>query len=172
MKALFTCLFLGLLALPVRADLPPQVTYTTPKLVVVFLHPGKYRDIRDQYSPTDKGELYILSQLKDALVADADHDVPVGCQLTLTFTDIKLAGDFEPWRGPMWDAVRIVKDIYYPYFRFNWKLAGPSGDILKQGSENLQDMDFQMRPVLDLSDPLRYEKDMLREWMGDHMPRT
>ena len=40
--------------------------------------------------------------------------VPEGDKLTITFTDIDLAGDFEPWRGPQWDEVRIVKAIYPP----------------------------------------------------------
>lgn len=169
MKAFFPVFALALLALPLRADLPPVVSYRTPKLDLIFQNPSKFRDIRDQEPPTDKGQLNILSNLKDAIAYYASHDVPNGDHLKMTFTDIRLAGDFEPWRGPDWDQIRVVRSIWYPYFKFTWQLTGPSGQILKQGSENLQDMNFQMRPVLDLSDPLRYEKDILREWMEDHI---
>ena len=88
-----------------------------------------------------------------------------GCKLTVTFTDIDLAGEFEPWRGPQFDEVRIVKDIYPPGFKFAYTLTDANGKVLKEGTENIRDMNFQMRLLIDTNDTLRYEKDILTDWM-------
>lgn len=136
----------------------------TPRTEVIFDHPENFTDVRDRQSPTDKGRDYILSQLRDHLVDVTSRLVPDGDKLMVTFSDIKLAGDFEPWRGPQWDEVRIIKDIYVPFFKFTYTVTDPSGRVVKSGTENIQDMNFQMRVTLDTSDPLRYEKQILDDW--------
>ena len=103
---------LGLLAAgSLRASDQPSAPRRTE---VVFDHPEKFTDVRDSSMPSDRGRDSILSELRDDLVARASPMVPDGYKLTVTFTDIKLAGDFEPWRGPQWDDIRIVKAIYPP----------------------------------------------------------
>ncbi len=138
------------------------------KLTVNFPNWQQYADIKDSYNPTERGQLAVLDQLKRAFEQIATYDVPDGDHLTLTFSDIHLAGDFEPWHGPSWDGVRIVKDMYPPRFKFTYQLSGANGEILKQGSESLVDMNFTMRVTTDRSDPLRYEKEVMRDWMGSH----
>jgi hypothetical protein len=133
---------------------------------VIFDHPDKFTDIKDQAEPTDSGEQAILEQIRSYLVAESKYYVPDGDKLTITFTDIDLAGDFEPERGPRWDQIRIVKDIYPPHFKFTWSVTDASGAVVKQGKEDILDMSFQMRVTLDTQDPLRYEKDILRSWMS------
>ncbi|MGH7995302.1 MAG: DUF3016 domain-containing protein [Opitutaceae bacterium] len=155
-------------AAPLYGSLPPKVVYTSPKLEIVFQHPSKFSDIRDQYQPTDSGELNILDELHRALVRDANYDVPNGDRMTMTFTDIKLAGDFEPERGPNWGNVRIIRSVYVPYFNFTYRLMDGSGRVLRHGTVHLTDLNFQDRVMLNTSDPLRYEKDILRGWMSEH----
>jgi hypothetical protein len=135
-----------------------------PRTEVIFDHPEKFTDVKDRMSPTDKGRDEILSQIRDHLVDRASRLVPDGYKLTITFSDIKLAGDFEPWRGPRWDDVRIIKDIYPPFFKFTYSVADPTGRVVKSGTENIRDLDFQMRVTLDTGDPLRYEKQILDDW--------
>lgn len=141
------------------------------KLQVNFPNWQHYTDIKDSYIETEKGEQGILNELKEALTLDAKYAVPDGDHLTITFSDIDLAGDFEPWRGPQWDDVRVVKDIYPPRFKFTYTLTDGSGKVLKQGPENIVDMAFQMRVTINRDDPLRYEKDILKDWM-DRTLRT
>jgi hypothetical protein len=138
----------------------------TPWADVVFDHPEKFTDIKDQQSPTDKGQQAILDQIREFLVLRSKPFVPEGCKLTMTFTDIKLAGQFEPWRGPNWDQVRIVKPIYPPRFIFTWNVTDAAGKVIKQGKEDILDTAFDMRVTIDLSDPLRFEKDILKDWMS------
>ena len=90
--------------------------------------------------------------------------VPEGDRLAITFTDIDLAGDFEPWRGPQWSGVRIVKDVYPPAFKFTYAVTDPSGRVVKGGSEDIRDGGFQFRSTIDTTDTLRYEKAVLNDW--------
>ena len=133
---------------------------------MIFDHPEKFTDVKDHDQPTDSGRDAILNAIRSYLVTESKYFVPEGCKLTMTFTDIDLAGDFEPWRGAQWDDIRVVKDIYPPHFKFTWSVADASGAVLKQGTEDILDMNFQMRVTIDRQDPLRYEKDILRSWMS------
>ena len=139
---------------------------TAPKKAVVnFDHWEKFADVKDNYSPTERGQQEILQQISDYLVQDAGHVVPNGDLLTITFQDIHLAGEFEPWRGAQWDGIRVVKDIYPPHFKFTWALTNSGGTVVKQGQEDIVDLNFQMRITAFRDDPLRYEKQILDEWM-------
>jgi hypothetical protein len=143
------------------ADLPAP----TVRVNVIFDHPENFTDVKDSNMPTDSGRDAILSRLREFLVREASRTLPAGDDLTITFTDIDLAGDFEAWRGPQWDEVRVVKDIYPPAFKFTYSITDSSGKVLKQGTENIRDLNFQTRLVLDTSDTLRYEKDILKDWV-------
>jgi hypothetical protein len=157
--------FLGLAAFALYANAAKAA-----RTEVVFDHPENFTDAQDGGFATDKGRDYILSQLRGFLVDRADRLLPAGYSLKMTFTDVDLAGEFEPWRGPQWYDVRIIKDIYPPSFKFTYVVTGPSGAVVKQGKADIRDLDFQMRladPTND--DPLRYEKDMLGDWVSANL---
>jgi hypothetical protein len=135
-----------------------------PRTEVVFNHPEKFTDVRDANLPSDSGRDAILAEIRSHLVERASSLVPDGYKLTVTFNDIKLAGSFEPWRGPQWDQIRIVKPVYPPFFKFTYSVTDPSGRVVRAGKENINDLDFQDRVIPDASDPLRYEKQILDDW--------
>ena len=139
---------------------------------VVFDHPEKFTDVKDSTYDTEKGRDYILQNIKSYIVEKASRILPAGDHLSMTFTDIHLAGQFEPWRGPQWDEVRIIKDIYPPAFQFSFEVMDANGKVIKQGKEDMRDMGFQYRATLDESDPLRYEKSFLDDWLRYNLPRT
>jgi hypothetical protein len=131
---------------------------------VVFDHPEKFTDVKDSDPPTDRGRDAILGNIRNYLVRQASPMIPGADRLSITFTDIDLAGEFEPWRGPQWNGVRIVKDIYPPAFTFTYAVTDPSGRVVKGGTENIRDGGFQFRSVVDSNDSLRYEKAVLNDW--------
>jgi hypothetical protein len=59
--------------------------------------------------------------------------VPAGLTLSLQITNIDLAGDLEAWRGPQFDRVRIMRDIYPPRFALQFRLTDASGAVVKEG---------------------------------------
>jgi hypothetical protein len=139
---------------------------STTRVNVIFDHPEKFTDVKDSYIETEKGRDSILALFKEYLEQRAPRYLADGQTLTVTFTDIDLAGDFEPQRGPSFDDVRVIKDIYPPRLKFTYKLVDADGAVVKEGQENLVDMGFQMmsNPV-DAQDSLHYEKAMLDNWL-------
>jgi len=138
---------------------------------VIFDHPEKFTDVKDSWMGSDRGRDSTLALIKEYLENEAPRHLAEGQTLTLTFTDIDLAGDFEPERGMDFSDVRIVKDIYPPRMNFSYKLVDASGTVLKEGQEKLIDMAFQMSiGIIDRQDSLRYEKNMLREWLREQFP--
>jgi Protein of unknown function (DUF3016) len=144
-------------------------TPTTSRIEVTFDHPENFTDVKDRALPTDKGRDEILYNIRAFVVDHADRILPAGDTLKITFTDIDLAGDFEPQRGARWDDVRIVKSIYPPAFKFTYSVMDASGRVVKEGSEHIRDMTFDTRITFDRSDSLHYEKDMLDDWMRSNL---
>jgi hypothetical protein len=135
------------------------------RVAVIFDHPENFTDVKDSEPPTDRGQEAILTSIRNYLVMRASPMIPEGEKLTMTFSDIDLAGKYEPWRGPQWSGVRIVKDVYPPSFKFTYQVTDSSGKVVKGGNESIRDGAFQFRTVLDPSEPLHYEKAFLNDWV-------
>lgn len=135
------------------------------QVLVVFQEPEKFTDIKDDSMDTDKGREYILSEIREYIEKQAKTLIAKDQRFEITFTDIDLAGQYEPWRSSSLRDVRIVKDIYPPRFDFSFKILDASGAVIKEGKETLRDLTFMSRMVIDRSDSLRYEKDILKQWM-------
>jgi hypothetical protein len=90
-------------------------------------------------------------------------------RLEVHFTDVQRAGSFEPWRGPQAADVRIVRDIYPPRIDLRFGLLDADGKLLREGSRQLRDATFMMRPDLYPNDPLRYEKTLLDDWLREEL---
>jgi hypothetical protein len=133
---------------------------------VVFEKPETFTDVKDGDFGTDKGRDSILDEIKTFIVDRSDKALPTGQKLVVTFTDIDLAGEYEPWRGPQFSDVRIVKSIYPPRFKFSYKVTDATGKTVKEGKEDIRDLAFDMRLTIDRQDPLRFEKDILKDWIG------
>jgi hypothetical protein len=136
---------------------------------VVFDHPENFTDVQDASIPSDQGRDAILAQLRSHLEDRASSLLPKGYALTVTFTDIELAGKYESWRGPQWGNIRVVKAMYPPAFKFSFVLKDPAGVVVKQGSESIRDTSFQLRSLPDTMDPLRYEKAILSDWAEENL---
>ncbi len=150
---------------PIRAADAPKAV----RAKVVFDHPEKFKDIKDAELPTDAGEEAILDGIRAYVVAAANDVVPEGDTLLMTFTDIDLAGEYEPWRGPELRSVRIIESLYPPALKFSWKVVDGTGKTVREGSEDMIDVMFDMRITRDSSDPLRYEKAVLSDWMTSRL---
>ena len=90
--------------------------------------------------------------------------------LEVTFTNVQRAGTYEPWRGPRFDDVRVIKDIYPPRIDLTFTLTDASGTVIKEGTRELLDQSFLQRGRLNETDPLRFEKRMLDDWLRSEFP--
>ena len=133
---------------------------------VEFEHPEKYTDA--DYGPrSHKSDAEaIFRQLRRHLQKQAPQYLSAGQQLQLTFTDIDLAGDREPSANIELHDVRIVRSVYPPKLAFRYQLLGNDGAVLRQDEVSIRDIGFDLARGLRSSDPLRFEKRMLSQWLS------
>ncbi|WP_440225513.1 DUF3016 domain-containing protein [Dokdonella sp. MW10] len=132
---------------------------------VDWTDPAAFTEVRDSHGRGMLRATDWLGRLQKHVVMRADAMLPPGQRLDVTFTDVKLAGAFEPWRGPAMDDVRIVKDIYPPRITLRFTLRGADGSIIEEGERTLRDAAFLSRGIASTSDTLRYEKRLLDDWL-------
>ncbi len=133
------------------------------RVEVIFDHPEKFTDVKDADNPTVEGREAILEKIRAFLVSSAGSRIPDGDKLTITFTDIDLAGEFEPRHsGP--NNPRVLTENYPPAFDFTFTVTDASGKVVREGSEHLRDAGYLLRASVDSIGSLRYEKDVLDEW--------
>ena len=108
MQILILLLISLLSAVSVGSACPGVTTAADPasRIVVVFVQPQHFTDVR--YSKAEPNSVALLSELHTFMCKMGERYVPAGMQLEIKVTDIDLAGDFEPWRGPQFGAVRII----------------------------------------------------------------
>lgn len=139
---------------------------------VTFVAPEKFTDVKDGSMETDRSRDDLLGQLKAHLVSQGARYLAPNQHLEIKVTDVDLAGDFEPWRGLDFQDIRIVKDIYPPRVNLEFRLIGADGKVLSEGKRELQELGYLMTFVLPTSDPLRYEKEMLSNWLRREFKRA
>ncbi len=145
----------------------PADTVGADRIEVTWTDPAQFAEVRQSPGTplSSRAPEQWLGELAAYLRRRADRELPAGERLSVTFTDVKRAGSFEPWRGPSWNDVRIVKDIYPPRIALRFALTDASGATLKAGERTLHDSGFLYRSIAEDTDPLRYEKRMLDDWL-------
>lgn len=88
-----------------------------------------------------------------------------GQRLEVKITDVQRAGGFEPELNAQGSDVRVVRVIYTPRIDLRFKLLGPGGAVLREGTRVLRDSGFLTRPRVRSSDPLHHEKALLDDWI-------
>lgn len=93
--------------------------------------------------------------------------------LELTFTDIDMAGDIQPWRNRDNADIRYVESVYPPRMSFSYVLKDSDGKEIASGEDSIRDLsfDFGIQPISNY-DSFRYEIEMLTDWARRTLPRT
>ncbi len=139
---------------------------TEQRVEVVYTNPEKFTDVKDSSMQSERARDDYLRLLKEHLQERVPQQIPEGTKLTITISDVDMAGDFEPWRGVQFHDVRIVKEIYPPRINLSYKLTDASGAVIKEGEEQLRDTSFMLTTTpIPSNDSLRYEKALLDNWL-------
>lgn len=137
---------------------------TPSNVKISFDRPENFSDIRDGFTSSEKGQAANLEGIEKYVQKQAKKYLPADQKLEVTFTNIDMAGEFEPWGADMND-IRIIKDIYPPRIDLSFRVTDQSGAVIKEGERQLRDLSFLMNLRLNSQDPLRYEKTLLDDWM-------
>ena len=133
------------------------------RVSVTFVEPEKFTDARRaELAPTSVG---VLRELEKFLIETGGRYLSATTKLSIRVTDIDLAGDFELFRGPQADHVRITKGLYPPRIVLEFRVTGSDDQTIKAGARTLTDLDYQLRVVYLREDYLRHEKELLRDWL-------
>lgn len=142
------------------------------RVEVTWTDPAEFSEAKETYgsgigreSPDEW-----LGELAAHLRYRAERVLPADQKLQVTFTNVLRAGTYEPWRGPQWYDVRVIKTIYPPRIDLTFTLTGASGAVVKEGTRELRDPSFLQRGILNETDPLRFEKRMLDDWLRREFP--
>jgi hypothetical protein len=135
---------------------------------VDYVNPEKFTDAGRSYS---HGELESnLGQIKDHLIERAGKLLPADQKLSVTVTDVDLAGDFDK-RQSIANEARIVKEVYPPRIKLTFKLEGADGTVLKEGSRDLVDRSFMQGGLRYKGEALGYEKELIDDWLRREFPQ-
>ncbi|MGG6461852.1 DUF3016 domain-containing protein [Solilutibacter silvestris] len=94
----------------------------------------------------------------------AEKSLPAGAKLDVHFIDIDRAGECIPRMGG--EQIRVIRDVYPPRINLHYRLSG-NGVTAADADAKLLDLAFTMNPpgLPGNSDPLRYEKRMVDDWL-------
>jgi hypothetical protein len=143
------------------ATTPPAQSNS--QVSVVFVEPEKFTDARR--AELESTSSAVLRQLEAFLIDEGARYLPANMNLAIRILDIDLAGDFELFRGPQADHVRITRGLYPPRIALDFSLYDADGRTIKEGRRNLTDPDYQLRAAYPREDYLRYEKELLHDWL-------
>ena len=61
--------------------------------------------------------------------------------------------------------MRITKGLYPPRIMLEFEVIDGTAAVVRSGKRKLTDLNYQLRNVYSREDYLRYEKDILRDWL-------
>ena len=133
---------------------------------------GDYQTFTDVKPANGMRKAYAESTFKtlEEYMHKLAADLPQGHTLAMTITNLDLAGRVLPGSFTglglhSADMIRVIKTIDIPRIEFTYEYKDANGIVLKSDTVNLKDMSFMTghNPLFS-SDPLKYEKNMLRKW--------
>jgi hypothetical protein len=131
---------------------------------VTFEHPERFTDVRTDRMTTDRERGALLDELRAWIEREAPRRLPPGTRLSVTITDVDMAGEFEPWLGTSASHVRIVRDVYPARMSLSFRLSDASGKLLKEGARKLSTAFFVDRARA--GRPLGHEKALFEDWLA------
>ena len=160
-KTIITTLFAALALTGFCGTTPTDSNQVT----VAYNQPDKFMDFKSDRMGSEDDQKYLMELFTAHLTQQASKLLESGQKLEVKFNDIDLAGAFEPWRGPQMDNVRIMKEIYPPRMKLEFRLLAADGKVISEGKRELVDLSYQSGMLVSNSDPYRYDKNLLTDWL-------
>jgi len=135
------------------------------RVTVQVRKPEAFKDFKATCIGMDERTRGMLADLTQFIRATGARYLPDGGALEITVTDVDMAGEFETWRGPQACTVRVMLDIYAPRIVLDFSLTDRDGKVVRAGHRDLSDPLYLTRAVTLSTDPLRYEKNLLMDWL-------
>jgi hypothetical protein len=136
------------------------------RVAVQWTDPAKFSELRGSGNRSEAERGDWVTDLARYLRQSAERRLPSDKRLDVTITDIRRAGNYEPWRGIQYNDVRILREIYWPRITLDFKLIRADGSVATEGRRVLSDPSFLSSvSMASEGDPLRYEKTLIDRWV-------
>lgn len=160
---------------PVRDVTDPELPRALPAVDgvdVSWNDPSGFSDLRRSGNRWEARRGDWVRDLAGYLQRGVAARLPPGERAELEITDIRRAGDYEPWLGPDMQDVRMMRDIYWPRIAFRFRRYGADGRLLDEGERLLRDPAYLTSGVRSpaTGGPLYYEKRMIDDWLRREFP--
>jgi len=132
---------------------------------VSWTDPAQFSEIRYSKNRWEAKRGDWVRQLAEHLRKSASERLPAGERLDVVITDIRRAGDYEPWHGGSAQDIRFMREIYPPRITLNFRRYDASGRVVAEGERKLVDSMYLSSTGTTDSDLLRYEKQLLDDWL-------
>ena len=153
--------------LTVIALLAGALTLGAVTVEVEYENPERYSDMEDNGFYSNRLFERFSENFTEFVKEKAGNYLPEDATLSMTVKDVDLAGEFELWRGPDFNDVRIIKEIYPPRLKFDYKVTGPDGKVVKEGKAQITDLTY----LWNITNPIRryetfyYEEELIEDWL-------
>ena len=111
---------------------------------VDWTDPAQFSDIRYSGNRWEAEARQLGRTARPTPAEERREEAAARRKLQVTITDIKRAGQYEPWHGPNLQDTRIVRDIYPPRISLTFKRTDAQGNVIDQGERKLVDSGFLM----------------------------
>ncbi len=138
--------------------------------VMIWKSPEKFTDIRPGNSSQRSYSKAIERTFSNELSKMAAN-LPAGYTLEMAFTDIDLAGEVDPVDLPGTHQLRLLKDVYFPALRFDYRVLDAGGMAVAENKDvRIKDMGYLMGPKQShSSDDFYYETRLLKQWFSKEL---
>lgn len=133
---------------------------------VTYKDPVNFTDIQNSDRSRKQSAEMVTKELTHFLKMSEEKFIKKGHNLKIEFLDIDRAGEIR--YGSMSREIRILRDSVLIRLKFNYTLTDESGEVLRQGEENLKS--FETVGSIDSrgrnNDALYFEKKELSKWLS------
>jgi hypothetical protein len=175
---------LGLLVLDTQAATrrvtdpdAPRALAEEGRVQVEWNDPNQFHEIKFSHNRFEASRGDWVRTLAKWIRKRAEPRLAAGTSLQVRLLDIERAGEYEPGRyfgGTGGEWVRILRDVYPPRIELEFRVLDDQGQVLQQGQRKLTDLLYLHNIVTTTysSDPLRYEKSLLTDWVKKEFGRA
>jgi len=135
-------------------------------VAVSWSDPAQFTELRFSGNRWEAQRGNWVVEIAQALRRSLEKQLAQGERMDVEITDIDRAGRYEPMFGSRMDSIRILRNIDAPRLDLNFRRYAADGQLVDEGERKLRDMMY-LNNVNTLSgtDPLRYEKRMIDDWV-------
>ncbi len=138
--------------------------------VMTWQNPEKFTDIRPGNS-TQRSYSKAIERTFNKELGKMAAELPQGYTLELAFTDIDLAGEVDPVDLPGTHQLRLLKEVYFPALRFDYRVLDAGGvAVAEQKDVRIKDMSYLSNANRSsASADFYYETRLLKQWFSKEL---